>query len=140
MTTRITVIRGRLLRATDAAPLEGLASQCYGYSFPTAFEYQLTAIEDGTPATADYRGPGTVTTSPDGRTILILGDPTTQAWLPEYVVAEKATPESQRNFDEQRAGFTAGALGKRKRPNVDPLGGWMEGYEEGRRQRSQRGL
>lgn len=129
MTARVFVMRGRLVQLLNAAPIDGPASHLtalYG------IEFQLTTVE-GNPATGDYRGPGTVSKGDDGRTYLVLGDPSSTN-LHEYVVAEQATEDSMAAFYEFRAGFTAGATGKRKRRNADPNGPWMEGYAEGRKQ------
>jgi hypothetical protein len=131
MTSRVLILRGRLVQLLNAAPHDGPASN---YVALWGVEFQLTAT-DGTVPTSDYCGPGCVSKGDDGRTYLVLGTGQ-ETNLAEYIVADSATDESWAAFLEFRAGFTAGVAGKRKRRNADPNGPWMEGYAEGRRQAS----
>ena len=131
MTRRICVDGGMLVEPRDARPIDGPASNAPDDS---AVYYVLVQVSDldGTPTTANYRGPGTIVRHDDKRLHLVTGDPQTTTTMFEYLVDDKATPASEKAFDDFRAGFTAGYLGKRARRNVDGMSPYMDGFKAGR--------
>lgn len=99
---------------------------------PVSFwlKFQLFDADTGKPSTGDYRGPGTIVDR-DGKRYLLLGDPSRQAYLSEYVIADEATPESIKALDEFEAGVKA-AIGEFKPGRRVKSKGenWLDGYDQ----------
>jgi len=132
--SRVFVADGFMWQTVDARPVSGPAAHA-PYEYGTYHVKIPVSNLDGTPATGEYRGPGTIVRGDDKRLYLILGDPYTTSQLHEYALAEQPTAESLADFDDFRAGFTDGFTGKRKRRNEWGGSPYLDGHKRGQEAR-----
>ena len=127
---RIWIEQGRYMRMVNLLNLARASSDYYDSYIGGYLEYPLTHFDTGRPASATYHGDGNIVRR-DGRDVLILGDLVYRAQLDEYVIAEKATEESEVRLARNIAGVEAALTYPKPSRRTTAKGpDWLYGYEE----------